>query len=69
MEHNEYTQDRITKSMLKSLHDKQLMNGESNKLYKEEIISTLGGIDKIMSHLLQSDVHLVKNNCDLFITL
>eukprot|EP01084_Bolivina_argentea_P308151 532755_1 len=51
------TQHKISKSLLKTIHDRQLMNGVSNNKQKEEIISTLGGIDQILSRLLKSNVN------------
>eukprot|EP01084_Bolivina_argentea_P299736 516696_1 len=51
------TQNHITKCLLKTIHDKQLMRGLSNNKQKEAIISTLGGIDEILSNLLESNVN------------
>eukprot|EP01084_Bolivina_argentea_P283920 486404_1 len=57
MEANKNTEEHITKSTLKTIHDRQLMNGQSNNLQKEAIISTLGGIDQILSDLVESNAH------------
>eukprot|EP01083_Nonionella_stella_P135505 412210_1 len=54
----------ITKSLLKSLHHKQLMRNESNNMNKEAILSTLGGIDKLLSTVLESNAILTQNQLD-----
>eukprot|EP01084_Bolivina_argentea_P301744 520643_1 len=49
--------DQITKRMLKTIVDRQRMNGLSNNRQREAIISTLGGIDDILYNLLESNVN------------
>eukprot|EP01084_Bolivina_argentea_P291213 500490_1 len=49
------TQNNMTKSLLKTIHDQQLTNGLSNNKNKEAIISLLGGVDELLSNLFQSN--------------
>eukprot|EP01084_Bolivina_argentea_P260246 439435_1 len=56
MESKQNIQNYITKFQLKSIHDRLLISGHSNDIQKDEIISVLGGIDKILSNSLQSNI-------------
>eukprot|EP01084_Bolivina_argentea_P127598 225616_1 len=51
----------ITKSLLRSIHSRQLIQNESNNMHKEAILSTLGGIDKLLSTLLESNAIMTQN--------
>eukprot|EP01084_Bolivina_argentea_P274034 466947_1 len=53
----DYTEGRITKCSLNTIHSQHLMTGLSNNKQKEAILSTLGGIDETLSTLLESNVY------------
>eukprot|EP01084_Bolivina_argentea_P258029 434839_1 len=59
MEIKESTEQSTTKSWLNTIYQHQLVNnGPSNNAQKEEIIVALGGIDQIVSNLLESNTIL-----------
>eukprot|EP01083_Nonionella_stella_P211291 764117_1 len=65
MEIKDSTEQPITKSVLNKIHQHQLVNNApSNNVQKEAIIVALGGIDQIVSNLLESNAIL--NDKSLF---
>eukprot|EP01083_Nonionella_stella_P160805 525950_1 len=54
----------ISKELLRNLHRRRLINGQTNSVHQEAIIDALGGIDNILQHLLTSNAILDEQQLD-----
>eukprot|EP01084_Bolivina_argentea_P269051 457146_1 len=52
----------VSKQSLLSIHSQQLSNGINNDDNTLNIVSALGGIDIILTHILESDYHVLDKN-------
>eukprot|EP01084_Bolivina_argentea_P226400 382449_1 len=54
----------ISKELLRNLHRRRLINGQTNSVHQEAIIDVLGGIDNILQHFLTSNAILDEQQLD-----